>query len=60
MMVLLMTNIFRRTLVPAYDHPWIWEGHSSLIPEIQQQLAKAMGKAVRPDTIICSVGCVQE
>ncbi|EGO03866.1 hypothetical protein SERLA73DRAFT_175550 [Serpula lacrymans var. lacrymans S7.3] len=37
-------------LVPAYDDPLVWEGHSSMITEIKTQLAK------KPDAIFCSVG----
>ena len=38
-------------MVPAYDNPIIWEGHASMIPEIQDQLG-----SVKPDAIFCSVG----
>jgi len=37
-------------LVPAYDHPTLWEGHGSMIAEVSQQLDR------KPDMIICSVG----
>ncbi|KAF9653133.1 tryptophan synthase beta subunit-like PLP-dependent enzyme, partial [Thelephora ganbajun] len=37
-------------LVPAYDHPTLWEGHGSMVAEISQQLGR------KPDMIICSVG----
>jgi len=37
-------------MVPAYDNPTVWEGHSSMVHEIQQQLKK------EPDAIFCSVG----
>jgi L-serine/L-threonine ammonia-lyase len=50
--------------VPPFDHPDIWDGHSSLVHELKQQLADlhnsssllngASHKA--PDAIICSVG----
>ena len=39
-------------LVPAYDHPTLWEGHSSLIQEISGQLAGSL----KPDAIVCAVG----
>ncbi|KAG8984278.1 hypothetical protein FRB94_006190 [Tulasnella sp. JGI-2019a] len=39
-------------LVPAYDHPTLWEGHSSMIDEIQDQLPSG----VKPDAVLCSVG----
>jgi len=37
-------------LVPAYDHPVVWEGHASIIKEIASQLSR------KPDAILCSVG----
>jgi L-serine/L-threonine ammonia-lyase len=37
-------------LVPAYDSPVLWDGHSSMVTEIQRQLPK------QPDAIFCSVG----
>ncbi|KAI0637207.1 tryptophan synthase beta subunit-like PLP-dependent enzyme [Trametes polyzona] len=39
-------------MVPAYDDPVVWEGHSSLIYEIRQQLPNG----IKPDAIFCSVG----
>jgi L-serine/L-threonine ammonia-lyase len=39
-----------RILVPAYDEPLLWEGHSSMIAEVKNQLD------VKPDAIFCSVG----
>ncbi|TID27247.1 tryptophan synthase beta subunit-like PLP-dependent enzyme [Venturia nashicola] len=36
--------------VPPYDHPYIWQGHSSLIHELTHQTTTP------PDAIICSVG----
>ncbi|CEL55229.1 L-serine dehydratase OS=Dictyostelium discoideum GN=sds PE=3 SV=1 [Rhizoctonia solani AG-1 IB] len=38
--------------VPAYDHPTLWEGHSTLIHEVDRQLPNG----VKPDAILCSVG----
>jgi L-serine/L-threonine ammonia-lyase len=37
-----------------YDDPAVWEGHSSLVDEVDQQLTQAGEGA--PDAIICSVG----
>ncbi|KAG1884542.1 tryptophan synthase beta subunit-like PLP-dependent enzyme [Suillus subluteus] len=37
-------------LVPAYDSPVLWDGHSSMVTEIQRQLPR------QPDAIFCSVG----
>jgi L-serine/L-threonine ammonia-lyase len=35
--------------IPPFDHPKIWEGHSSLCEELKQQIEK-------PDAIVLSVG----
>ena len=40
--------------VPPFDHQDIWEGHSTLVSELKQQL-EAKGED-RPDALICSVG----
>lgn len=37
-------------MVPAYDDEIIWEGHSSMIKEMSNQLPS------KPDAIFCSVG----
>lgn len=39
-------------MIPAYDDAIVWEGHSSMIPEIAQQLPPG----TRPDAVVCSVG----
>ncbi|KAI9434000.1 tryptophan synthase beta subunit-like PLP-dependent enzyme [Lactarius indigo] len=39
-------------LVPAYDHPTLWEGHASMIAEIQTQLPRG----IKPAAVFCSVG----
>lgn len=39
-----------RVMVPAYDDPVIWDGHSSMITEIHAQLPR------KPDAIVCAVG----
>ncbi|PHH88756.1 hypothetical protein CDD83_7088 [Cordyceps sp. RAO-2017] len=36
--------------VPPFDHPLVWEGASSIVPELREQLE------VRMDGIVCSVG----
>ena len=36
--------------IPPFDHPLIWEGHSSIVEELTTNMTKP------PDTIICSVG----
>ncbi|CAG5118757.1 unnamed protein product [Candidula unifasciata] len=36
--------------VPAFEHPALWEGHSSLIVETERQMK------VKPDVVITSVG----
>ncbi|ANB15606.1 L-serine/L-threonine ammonia-lyase CHA1 [Sugiyamaella lignohabitans] len=44
---------------PVYCHPFddeeIWNGHATMIDEIKQQL-QPLGKDIRPDAIILSVG----
>ncbi|KAL9112393.1 MAG: hypothetical protein Q9227_003235 [Pyrenula ochraceoflavens] len=40
--------------VPPFDHEQIWEGVSTLIPELQTQLPNSSSEP--PDAIICSVG----
>jgi len=37
-------------LIPPFDHPDIWEGHTSIVEELHEQLPK------KPDAIICVVG----
>ncbi|THH33988.1 hypothetical protein EUX98_g317 [Antrodiella citrinella] len=39
-------------LVPAYEHPTLWEGHASMITEAARQLPHE----TKPDAIFCSVG----
>lgn len=46
----LLTKHIDRVMVPAYDDRVLWEGHSSMILEIRDQLQK------KPDAIFCSVG----
>lgn len=40
----------KAVLVPAYDSPVLWDGHSSMVTEMQRQLPR------QPDAIFCSVG----
>jgi L-serine/L-threonine ammonia-lyase len=50
--------------VPPFDHPDIWDGHSSLVHELKQQLANLHNSSSllngssnkAPDAIVCSVG----
>ncbi|KAJ2930052.1 hypothetical protein H1R20_g7025, partial [Candolleomyces eurysporus] len=37
-------------MVPAYNDPLVWEGHSSMIREIDDEISK------KPSAIFCSVG----
>jgi len=37
-------------MIPAYEDPVVWEGHSSMVHEIHEQLGE------KPDAIFCSVG----
>lgn len=46
----LLCKTLARIMVPAYDDPVIWEGHSSMITEISRQLSR------KPDAICVSVG----
>ncbi|KAJ3966913.1 tryptophan synthase beta subunit-like PLP-dependent enzyme [Lentinula raphanica] len=41
-------------VVPAYDDPTLWEGHSSMITETSDQLQQ--WSVTEPDAIFCSVG----
>ncbi|KAJ3990010.1 tryptophan synthase beta subunit-like PLP-dependent enzyme [Lentinula detonsa] len=41
-------------VVPAYDDPVLWEGHSSMIAETFEQLKQ--WSVTEPDAICCSVG----
>jgi len=38
--------------VPPFDHPDIWQGHSTLVAEMEKQF----GNEGAPDVIVCSVG----
>eukprot|EP00485_Elphidium_margaritaceum_P002382 CAMPEP_0202688518 /NCGR_PEP_ID=MMETSP1385-20130828/4016_1 /ASSEMBLY_ACC=CAM_ASM_000861 /TAXON_ID=933848 /ORGANISM="Elphidium margaritaceum" /LENGTH=418 /DNA_ID=CAMNT_0049343511 /DNA_START=52 /DNA_END=1308 /DNA_ORIENTATION=- len=48
----------RYRYVPMYDHPLIFKGHSTLIPELAQQYRRQsnIGKSDIPDCIVVSVG----
>lgn len=37
-------------MVPSYDDPVLWNGHSSMVHEMSNQLPN------KPDAIFCSVG----
>ncbi|TFK72540.1 tryptophan synthase beta subunit-like PLP-dependent enzyme [Pluteus cervinus] len=37
-------------MVPAYDDPVLWEGHGSIVDEVERQLRQ------KPDALFCSVG----
>lgn len=41
--------------VPPFDHPEIWEGHSTLVSEVGRQLAD-QDENGGPDAMVCSVG----
>ncbi|EIN07806.1 tryptophan synthase beta subunit-like PLP-dependent enzyme [Punctularia strigosozonata HHB-11173 SS5] len=45
-------------VVPAYDDLVLWQGHASMITEIQQQFQDIQGveQVTKPDAIFCSVG----
>ncbi|XP_038585760.1 serine dehydratase-like [Micropterus salmoides] len=40
------------TYVPPFDHPLLWQGHSSMITEV----AASLGPGVRPGAVLVSVG----
>nr|XP_015825944.2 serine dehydratase-like [Nothobranchius furzeri]XP_015825945.2 serine dehydratase-like [Nothobranchius furzeri] len=40
------------TFVPPFDHPFLWEGHASMIAEVSASL----GSGVKPGAILLSVG----
>ena len=40
--------------VPPFDHPDVWEGHSTMIPEIGRQMAAQGENGI--DGLVCSVG----
>lgn len=40
------------TYVPPFDHPLLWQGHSSIISEV----ASCLGPGVRPGAVLLSVG----
>ncbi|EIW60594.1 tryptophan synthase beta subunit-like PLP-dependent enzyme [Trametes versicolor FP-101664 SS1] len=42
----------KAVMVPGYDNPILWEGHASMVHEIQRQLPDG----TRPDAIFCSLG----
>ncbi len=39
-------------MVPGYDDPILWEGHASMVHEMQRQLLDG----IKPDAIFCSLG----
>ncbi|KPI45890.1 L-serine dehydratase [Cyphellophora attinorum] len=41
--------------VPPFDHEDVWEGHSTMIGEIEAQM-RELGEEDRPNAIVCSVG----
>lgn len=60
----LLTQDKNGVYVPPFDHPDIWEGHSSIVHEMKRQLADMHNSSSllngssnkAPDAIICSVG----
>ncbi|KAL8899497.1 MAG: hypothetical protein Q9192_001544 [Flavoplaca navasiana] len=51
----LLNNDQGGVYVPPFDHPEIWEGHSTLVSEIGRQLGDQDGNG-GPDAMVCSVG----
>ncbi|KAK5122411.1 hypothetical protein LTR85_003995 [Meristemomyces frigidus] len=42
--------------VHPFDDPEVWEGHSTLVDELEQQLQEMGEGAEGPDVVVCSVG----
>ena len=40
--------------VPPFDSQFVWDGHSTLVTEVKQQMEQ--NKAGMPDSLVCSVG----
>ena len=38
--------------VPAFDHPWVWEGYTNIVAETRRQ----MPEGTKPRALVCSVG----
>ncbi|KAL8738394.1 MAG: hypothetical protein Q9181_000816 [Wetmoreana brouardii] len=56
MQEVLLKNDKAGIYVPPFDHPEIWEGHSTLVSEVAQQLEAQGEEEEGADAIICSVG----
>jgi len=52
----LVEDIPSAALVHPFDHPQIWEGHSTIIHEIQEQLAEQSSEPLAPAAVITVVG----
>ena len=52
---ILLKNDIAGVYVPPFDHPEVWNGNSTLITEVAEQL-RHRGEAVPPDAMVCSVG----
>lgn len=39
--------------VPPFDHPDVWDGHATLVEEVEEQMAQL---SVSMDALVCSVG----
>lgn len=42
--------------VHPFDHPVTWDGHSTIVEEIEQQMMEMGEKDAQPDVVVCSVG----
>ncbi|EME80345.1 uncharacterized protein MYCFIDRAFT_212038 [Pseudocercospora fijiensis CIRAD86] len=42
--------------VNPFDHPDIWQGHSSLVDEVSEQMAEIGEQEEGPELMVCSVG----
>ena len=41
--------------IPPFEHPYLWEGHASMVHEIHQELS-ANGETEAPDVMVVAVG----
>lgn len=47
-----LTDMEGLTYVPPFDHPLLWEGHSTVVTEV----AASLGPGVKPGAVVVSVG----
>ena len=42
--------------VPPFDHEMVWDGNSTLVNEVSEDLEKLEGARIAPAAVVCSVG----